>query len=144
MSAFIVSDYHINALVNWARLKGVTYYYAGDRHGIAEHPVATGCVLAMQNTASVNARYNDNAESDYTYERFATDITPVQVLKAVNCLDYQSCETDDWPTTQAYAICEAIKGEAIRCLHGYNEADWELVDYGRRLVSITDMAGGMK
>lgn len=144
MSAFIVSDYHINALVNWACLKTVTYYHDGEHHSIAEHPLATGCILAMQNTASVNARYDDNAESDYTYERFAPEITPLQVLKAVNCLAYQSCETRDWKTTQAYVICEAIKGEAIRSLPGYNEADWELRDHGTRLVSVADMAGGMK
>jgi hypothetical protein len=142
MSAFIVSDYHINALVNWACLKTVTYYHDGEHHSIAQHPLATGIILAMQNTASVNARYGDTDESDYIYERFAPEITPLQVLKAVNCLTYQSCETRDWPMTQAFAICEAIKDEAIRSLPGYNEADWELHDNGRRLLSVADMAGG--
>lgn len=144
MSAFVCTKYHINALVNWAREHDVTYYHDGDRHSIADHALGTGCILAMQNVASVERRYDEFLGCDYVYERFVTDIDPLQVLKAVNCLEYQSCETDDWSETKAYAICEAIKGAAIRALPGYSEADWQLRDDGRRVVSLMDMAGGMK
>ena len=51
-------------------------------------------------------------------------LEPVQVLKLVRSLDYQSCETDDWPMTLAARQLEWIMGEAISRLDGYEDADW--------------------
>ncbi len=54
------------------------------------------------------------------------DLTPVQVLKAVACLAYQSCETPDWTTTVACNILNEIKEFAIRKLPGYEGAAWTI------------------
>ena len=140
MSAFLCNAYHINALANWAAMprERFSYFWNGERHFPTDaHTIAQ--ILHGQNLRSVNARYNEDNDVDIERDRFAPDITPVQVIKAVNCLQYQSCETDDWPETEAYAICQAIIDRAIRHLPGYEAAERELTDPGRRAVSITDM-----
>ena len=48
----------------------------------------------------------------------------VQVFKSIKCLEYQSCEYDGWEKSEAHAILEAIKNEAIKALPGYEEAEW--------------------
>lgn len=54
-------------------------------------------------------------------------ISPVQVIKLVNCLEYQSCETPDWTQTLAYKQLQWIRSHAISRLPGYEEAVWEFV-----------------
>ena len=49
----------------------------------------------------------------------------VAVLKMCNCLSYQSCETNDWESTPAHKLLQAIKEAAIRVLPGYEDAPWE-------------------
>jgi hypothetical protein len=46
-------------------------------------------------------------------------------LKMLDCLEYQSCESDDWETTQAYRLQQAMRRAAIRALPGYESAQWE-------------------
>ena len=139
MSAFLCNAYHINALANWATTpRRVDYYWNGKRHDANDARYIAN-VLHNQNLRSVNARYGDDNDTEIAFERFAPDLTPVQVIKAVNCLDYQSCETDDWPETEAYAICQAIIARAINHLPGYDNAEWELTDTGRKPVSIMDL-----
>jgi len=142
MSAFICTDYHINALVNWASLAGVTYYTGFERRSVRFREEAVTTLLAEANMAGVNERYDENNVSTHTYESFAPDITPVQVLKAVDCLDYQCCEWAHWEDSNARRVVEAIRDEAIRKLPGYDAAEWELIDDGRRAVSLTSMIGG--
>jgi hypothetical protein len=51
---------------------------------------------------------------------------PVTVLKLCDCLEYQSCETDDWEETGAFELLERIRKAAIRSLPGYDDAPWGL------------------
>jgi len=134
MSAFIVNDYHINALVTWAANRhgsdAVTYYWAGRRREVRQDPKRVANVLYAENVRSVNARYDD-ASSAHGFDYKAAGIeplrmTPVQVIKACHCLSYQSCETSDWEDTEAYAILRGVEGEAVRSLAGYDQAGWEL------------------
>ena len=50
----------------------------------------------------------------------------VAILKLCDGLEYQSCETEDWETTPAYALLQAIRKAAIRDLPGYHDAEWTL------------------
>ena len=52
--------------------------------------------------------------------------TPVEIIKLCDCYDYQSCETRDWETTEAFAICAALRAAAIDSLPGYEDAPWGL------------------
>ena len=51
--------------------------------------------------------------------------TPVQILKMCDCLEYQSCETDDYRESIAFELLEAIRRAAIRELPGYEDAPWD-------------------
>lgn len=56
--------------------------------------------------------------------------TPVEALKLLDCLEYQSCEHPGWRDSDARAFCEALRRQMIACLAGYDEAPWELA-HGR-------------
>lgn len=134
MSAFIVSDYHINALVSWASSRNgndaVSYYWSGRRRDVREDSKRVASVLHAENVRSVNARYSECDEpAGFKYRPVAlgyTKITPVQVIKACHCLEYQSCETSDWQETEAFAILAGIQDAALRALPGYDDAAWAL------------------
>lgn len=51
-------------------------------------------------------------------------IKPVELIKSVNCYEYQSCEDDHWPDSEAYRFCQRLKGAAEHNLQGYEEAEW--------------------
>jgi len=52
-------------------------------------------------------------------------LKPVQLLKMCDCLEYQSCETDDYRETVAFRLLNAIRRAGIRALAGYEEAPWD-------------------
>lgn len=47
------------------------------------------------------------------------------VLKMCDCLDYQSCETDDWRETLAFRLLQSIRAAAVHALPGYDDAPWD-------------------
>jgi hypothetical protein len=139
MSAFIVSDYHIGQLVNAAITPpsdaahighfGRFYFYHGGASYDVNHDTATaiGQALVNQNYASVNYRYNESDPADrFTYVRGLPRLTIVQVLKAIHCYEYQSCEDGGWEVSMAKAFCDALTTRLINLLPGYEEADWSL------------------
>ena len=97
-------------------------------------------ILYEENIRSVLTRYpNDTLESapgplekPKRIEIFDRDVArppvtdPVAILKLCDGLAYQSCETDDWRETQAFALLGAIRKAAIRELSGYDDAEWTL------------------
>jgi hypothetical protein len=126
MSAFIVSNTHINALVRFATENNISVY------GNLKQPLhvsgnedATAQMLHDENVRSVNARYSGSTQAErVVYMIDAPLLSPVQAIKAAQCLQYQSCETDDWKETAANLLLEAIIGKAIRLLPGYSESPW--------------------
>jgi len=125
MSAFICNNYHISMLASYAknhRLSCVRDMEAKE----------VGAILYAENLASVNARYghNQNEQDTFVFDAKAqhTNPAPVAILKALNCLYYQSCEHDAWLTSKACEILDAITANAIRALPGYEEAQWEIAE----------------
>jgi len=129
MSAFTVSDKHISALVNYPKNDGY-YYWNNQPHYFNGTRGAIGQILVNENYRSVNARYDEQAQApEFEYDsssRRGDIYSAVQIIKACQCYAYQACETDDWESTEAYAIIETIKAEAIHRLPGYDTADWEI------------------
>jgi hypothetical protein len=68
------------------------------------------------------------AADSYCFAYAPRPRSPVQIIKAVHCLDYQSCETEDWETTLAWRICQALLSSTTARLPGYEAAAWEIVD----------------
>lgn len=53
-----------------------------------------------------------------------SNTNPVTILKLCDCLEYQSCETEDWEETPAHELLQRIRKAAIRTLPGYEDAPW--------------------
>lgn len=131
---------------------GQTFYFRGpyadreslEQAGIIEHHTAKlvwteaetiGAVLYHQNWRSIEARYPDcvgrperapgpiNA-SPYYAQKHVSAPQAVIALKSLACLEYQSCETDDYQQTLAYALLKWIEGICINAIPGYDEAPW--------------------
>lgn len=90
-----------------------------------------GQLLHDANVASVNYRYRENTPADvYTFRRVADlgGITATwgDVLRALDCFDYQSCEVPDYHTTLAsYAIAGIRRKVTDRLVSGmFPDAHW--------------------
>lgn len=134
MSAFVVTDYHINILVNWAANRhgcdAVSYYWNRAHRDVRHDTARIASVLYAENVRSVNARYkNCEPAHGFKFRRMGLGylkITPVQIIKACHCLAYQSCEADGWEDSEAKAILDGIEAAAVRSLPGYADANWAL------------------
>ena len=133
MSAFILSDTHINLLLTWANrnirpytipvdngLEELSFGKVDDIQKMAE-------ILRKENVRSVNCRYNETTDPEELKITFhyQSDVTIVEIIKACHCYDYQACETDDYPTTDAHRIIDWILDAAIHLLPGYEQAKWD-------------------
>lgn len=129
MSAFICSKNHISALANYACVQKV---WLDGRSATSDDFESIYKVLASENVRSVCARYDGDKPSDY--DDFVSPVSlsrylvadPVQIIKLCDCLDYQSCETDDWKETLAYRTLQRIRNAAIDSLPGYDDAKWAI------------------
>jgi hypothetical protein len=148
MSAFVVDRKHIDALVT-AALDGcplrqgspVSWYFPsierpGDtlvtlqekrRTARQEDASRIGAMLWAENVNSVNHRYTEDEWEDvYEYRRYTGTLPAVQVLKAIDCYVYQSCEHDGWETSEAKQFCESLRHAYIGLLPGYSDAEWSI------------------
>lgn len=129
MSAFVVSKKHIAALANFAVAKKVWLGNHSAGPGDYESIYKT---LAAENVRSVCHRYADEKTENYadflkpTGRGKSVVIDPVSIIKLAQCLDYQSCETDDWKETPACAILRQVINAAIDALPGYDAAPWAI------------------
>jgi len=88
-------------------------------------------ILKAENIRSVNARYLESETAVACMipaNRFALPRDAVTILKLCDCLEYQSCDTDDYAETEAARLLMAIRNLAIRRLPGYDDAPWGLPD----------------
>ena len=130
MSAFIVSDTHINALVRYASRRKISVSYGNPtiRLNVECHEQQVSQLLLDENVKSVNYRYRDNEVMSITYDRGAPVLTAIQAIKAAQCLRYQSCEHDGFEDSIASKLIEAIIADAIPRLEGYDCAQWAIAD----------------
>lgn len=89
-----------------------------------------GAMLLKENYRSVHHRYDElpevEADSPYRFEESRHRVEPVQVLSAIACYRYQSCEHPGWTDSEAWDFCHALQNQAIRRLPGWEEAMWEI------------------
>lgn len=131
MSAFQVTPEHIGALIRfylenerYPRFDSSSACYADAERMMSE--------LALENWRSVAYRYDlplDGDEQPVLCNaplRMYRKLTPVQAIKAADCLDYQSCEHPQWDTCRAKRLLDDIRSLAISKLPGYDTADWAI------------------
>ena len=130
MSAFIVSKTHVAALAIWAERYDIRYqlrrmgyqgFYGAD---------AYFALLMEQNVRSVCDRYYGEKMEDHEDEMQPPDAYPqpgefsvVALLKACDCLEYQSNETTGYYTSEHYRTLDTIRRRLISTLDGYDDAN---------------------
>jgi hypothetical protein len=140
MSAFTVGAPHIDTIVNAMRQYAGMPVPAGADRGI-------GQMLWNENYASVNHRYSESEEAPvYTPTLTNEPLSPIAVLKALDCYEYQSCEHPGWKASDAKTLIDTIRGiiftdhpewaamvprygsttEAYHLLPEYDAAPWEV------------------
>jgi len=127
MSAYLLDDKEISAIINWGCDSDTTYFWNGSHIKLRQYPEETAQVLLDENYKSINYRYKEadkphkiNFERNHVSHIFNDG----EIAKAVNCYEYQACETHEWHNSQAKTICRGIKDTIIRRLPGYEAGFW--------------------
>ena len=134
MSAWIVMNRHIHVLVQAATrpTEFGPLRFSFQPHDpedstrvsvVCTQPDALGRMLLRENIASVAYRYPDD-----TFDELPGSFSVVEVLKAIDCYEYQSCEHPQWKHSEAHAFCAALRRRLIGTLPGYDEAPWGIDD----------------
>ena len=141
MSCYICNPQHIGALAAYAARP--QHSVISECRSPTSNPVDTArLVAALLMEANIysfdyrykhKALYQDVAEEaldsireaeafavKYTYK--PPKLTPLDIIKMVQCLDYQSCEPHDWTGSIAQRQLDWIMVDAIRELPGYDTA----------------------
>ena len=147
MSAYIVNDDHINVLVSyfveyrsmyqlWCKIGGEFTYLTADNAKLLAYQ------LHKENIRSVNSRYSETS-SDEMYEfeyieQAKQSYTTAEIAKAIDGLEYQSCEHDDWDGSDAKLNLNQMRKHLLSSLEGYEEANTWSIDsvkrHGMRVV----------
>ncbi len=167
MSAYVVERNHIRFLVaaaeRLAKSKFSYWYparkatgrmYLGEDIDLDE----IGQILWDENIRSVTGRYPDTVGQDGTidYDNLPGpcnevflyqhpkelgwhNMRPVDVFKACDCYEYQSCEHDEWEASEAFCIIQSIKDCAMSASPGYSEAAWGAPEPDSGAVSILSL-----
>lgn len=107
---------------------------------VAITPDALGELLWIENERSIEDRYpSDHAEMlsidyclgyQYAYPRGAPALSCAAAcaaaFKAITCLDYQSCEHNGWPDSEAHRFLTELRCCVCAVVPGYDRAQWEV------------------
>ena len=117
MSAWIVSKYHIDAILTAYK------QWSPDKPDF-DALDALGQKLTNENYKSVNHRYDtDEAPPKYEFKLTAPH-NPLQIVKAAHCLDYQSCEHAGWKRSKAKKFLERMVHIAVSRHPEYEKSEW--------------------
>ena len=107
------------------------------REAQPESADAVGAMLVSENLASIHHRYPDTLdggvipgphdahwETPYAFAFVRPVPTPIEALKLIACYEYQSCEHPEWPASEAYSFCDALRHQLVGILDGYSAAPW--------------------
>lgn len=152
MSAYVVSHKHINTILtgaNQARLEKI--YIKKDNvngHDLDLVPSQNfdgnylkfdlsqtndlqtlASFLLSENCRSVNHRYNEKSPAKSITFKFEPVNNAIQLIKLIDCLDYQSCETDTWENSLSFKVLTKIKGQLVDKMlrsAGYDDHQWSI------------------
>lgn len=135
MSAYLVGPEHISLLL-WAgreqfRRHGHNLTWDFDNptrvHQLTDDNMTeVGQMLVAANNASVNAGYGEDLQAyEYRYARpRLSGWSLVEVAKALQCYEYQTCALRDWAASEAYAFCRSLQNLLVQAIPGYDNAPW--------------------
>lgn len=141
MSAFMCGRSHVATIVQYA---------ANTEFRLPScYPTSAAFAndLLRENARSMDARYGDrwHGDSDYPTPKFRDDaevlqwarpeyLKPGEVCKAIDCLDYQSCETADWSETNACHTLLALQRHIASAELWRGVATWGIEDKRMRAM----------
>ena len=116
MSAFVVPNTHITVLAAFIVRQNLS---AG--RSVKE----IGEILLNENIESIRTRYpNDRMNfRGFEIDEDAAFVhsSPVQIVKAADCLEYQSCEHDAYWESEAYKLTKAAYDAAMQLVNDASE-----------------------
>ena len=128
MSAYLVDEGHIDAVLSYAVTKG--FYFEGE--AVTEHNATDfGIELLKENLDSVSYRYNESPgfvkdagddPENYLFQMDRRAFTPLEILKALTCIDYQSCEHPGWYSSRARALITSLAFDTTTSLPGWSDS----------------------
>jgi hypothetical protein len=127
MSAFHVSDDHINILLSWARKHNPIVRVDHTRFDLtqSEDYWRVGAVLRDANNASMDARYGDKPEDYLPKTVSVAHLEAIDIVSGCDCFDYQACEYSGWESSGAKNAIDQIRNAASRNITGYGRR-WQL------------------
>jgi len=138
MSAYLVSDDHLNVLVSyfvrwldsqklWCKVNDEYIYLTRD------NAAAVAYALHRENVRSVDNRYNEaNGDERYQFrfiESAHQSYKIAEIAGAIDCLEYQSCERDDYYESEAYGILCSMRKQLLKFVAEEqlgDETTWEI------------------
>ena len=123
MSAYIVSDNQINVIVSWFmdyRKDNQLWYELNGQYGYMDNEVApvVAQVLYSQNVHSVNDRYTEQTgDESYKFKPITNAkqaYSLAEIAGAIDGLEYQSCESDDYHQTDAYKLITSMRKHLLK------------------------------
>ncbi len=143
MSAFVVDPSHIDVMLSvaingpketWPRRWTGTYVNELMDDGqtgpvTRETADLAGRALLRECIASVSYRYDglpgpSPDPEQYEWTDFGRLLTPIETCRAIDGFEYQSCEHPGWWNSGANIFCHRFRGDLVRCMKGYEEAEW--------------------
>lgn len=148
MSAYIVEIDLIDGLLTYVKARAaLTPQPLSD-----EDATMLGNALLAENYRSVFHRYQGRHGTTgrapvyaFCIHPLGAELPPHAILKACDCLEYQSCETDDYDQTPAYRTLRCIKRLALIAAglpedtvrytdaDAYKTAPWGMIENPSRL-----------
>lgn len=126
MSAYIMNDDEINTIVSyfvdpngamdsgaWLRLGESEWNYLSK-----ENAPKVAAILMAENVRSVNAKYGENGANPYVfkYDPTAKNRPVGNIIGALDCYEYQACETDDWHESLAWEIVCGLRKHLLKVM----------------------------
>ena len=125
MSAFIMSDDEINTIVSYFidpnhRIDSTPYLKIGESYEYlnADNSNLIAKILMDANVKSVNERYEDDQTPSYEFEYLPqARKRPVgNIIGALDCYEYQSCESNEWDTSNAREIVASLRKHLLKTI----------------------------
>lgn len=121
MSAYMVSDRHISAIINTAwKLSPEGENPFGDYS-----PEEVGEILKQANVESLEALYEDTdgfADRSPFQHDSEVSVDALSFMKMIACFKYQACEYEGWEMSEAKELLERVVWYAVESLREYARA----------------------
>ena len=125
MSAFLMSNDEFNTIISHFidpnnRTGEGAWLKIGDRYDYlsAQNSAEVAEILRAENVRSISAKYGDGNVEPYEFEYIpSARKRPVgNIIGALDCYEYQACESDDWNESNALEIVQGLRKHLLKTI----------------------------